>query len=133
MANEHKFRLIKVGAPWCGPCQAMAKAKTLEKFGEKHPEVRVEEYTLSDEDGEEGAKLSDAEKEANDLADEYDVEAIPTCIITDMDGNELARTDEATGLSGLLKLYAKAKEKAESGGAKKRRKPAAPDGELAEE
>ena len=65
-----KITLMKFGAKWCGPCQALAKAKTLEKFAKAHPEVAIEKHDDTD-------KGSEA---WGDLADKYGVKAMPTLV-----------------------------------------------------
>ncbi len=113
--EKHKFRLVKISSPTCVPCVAMAKAKTLEKFEAKYPEVQVESHMVSEFDGEEDkvSEMSEAEKEASDLCDQLDVQSFPTIIFFDAEGKELVRADEALGWSGLVKLYESARLKAD--------------------
>lgn len=98
--SEKKLTLLKFGAPWCGPCRQLAKAKTLETFTESHKDVALKIVDLNDDDD---ATEQDKANEA--LADRYGVQAIPTMIFVDSEGEELARSDEATTLKGLEKLY----------------------------
>lgn len=65
-----KLTLMKFGAKWCGPCQALAKAKTLEKFAAAHPEVKVERHDDS----------SAGSEAWSDLADQWGVKALPTLV-----------------------------------------------------
>ncbi len=65
-----KLVLMKFGAKWCGGCQDLAKAKTLEKFAKAHPEVKVE---LHDD--------TNAGSDAwSDRADEMKVKELPTLV-----------------------------------------------------
>jgi len=66
-----KITLMKFGAKWCGPCDDLAKARTLEKFAKAHPEVRVEKH----DDNAAGTS-----KAWEKLADEYKVQDIPVLI-----------------------------------------------------
>ncbi len=110
--SEKKFRLLKFGAKWCGACNAMARARTLEKFNERHPEVTVELIDIPDDVDDHGKplKLTQEELEIVELADEWDIRSLPALIFVPEDNLdfELARSDEATTLSGLEKLYARA-------------------------
>jgi thiol-disulfide isomerase/thioredoxin len=90
--EEPKLILRKFGALWCGPCKAMARAKTLEKFEGLHANVEVKVYDVDDE-------------AAEKLSDELDVQAVPAFIFEDLEGNIVARDDGATNLAGLEKLY----------------------------
>jgi thioredoxin-related protein len=90
----------------------MKRVETLEKFAKAHPEVKVEEYELPDVDEDDKRALTAQEKAANDIADDFEVQSMPTLIFTDSDGEVLARLDEATSLKGLEKLFAKAQKKA---------------------
>lgn len=105
MTSEIRFKLLRFGAEWCPSCRRMAKAETLEKFAAAHREVEIVKYDLSD-----GEEPTQAQREAEDIADEYDVESIPALIFVDMEGVELARRDEFATLSQLQGLYTEAKE-----------------------
>jgi thiol-disulfide isomerase/thioredoxin len=86
------MKLIKFTASWCGPCQAMKRAKTVERLAEKYA-LDLEVYDTDD-------KLGRA------LSDERDVDTIPTVLLVDGRGRELARS-EAASLTMLEKTFAK--------------------------
>ena len=65
-----KITLLKFGAVWCGPCVALSKAKTLEKFARAHPEVEVQKH----DDTEKGSD------KWSELADENGVKSMPTLV-----------------------------------------------------
>ncbi len=66
-----KITLMKFGAKWCGPCDDLAKAKTLEKFAKAHPEIDVQKH---DDSAAGGNKKWEA------MADQYKVTDIPVLI-----------------------------------------------------
>ena len=92
-----KITVMKVGAKWCGPCLALAKRGTLEKFASEHPEIRLEVHD-DIEDG--GSKRWEA------FADKWNVKNLPTLIWT-AGGNELFRSEDVT-LAGIEKQYRRA-------------------------
>jgi thiol-disulfide isomerase/thioredoxin len=96
---EKRVKLVKFGADWCGPCKSMARAQTLEKFAEAHPELELE--------------VVDVDKD-EERADDYDVQGIPCFVFEDLDGDELVRDEGATNAKGLEKLYKKALAELES-------------------
>lgn len=102
-----KIRLLKFGATWCGPCKALARAKTLEKFAEKHPDVKLELYDVVDEDDlEEGQELTKDQVATNELSAHYDVQAFPTILFVDSDGELLGELQDAPTMKNLEALYA---------------------------
>jgi thiol-disulfide isomerase/thioredoxin len=105
------MKLLKFGAEWCGPCQSMKKAKTLEKFAEKHPDVKVEDYwTKEYPEGhaKEGQEIED--DPANVLAEKYEIQALPTLLFIDAEDEDLilAQDEGAMSMAMLEKLHAKA-------------------------
>lgn len=90
------LKLIKFGAKWCGHCVAMSKAKTLEKLAEKHPEI---ELIIVDVDKNE------------EMADDYEVTAMPSIFFEDLKGFILAEHSGGMNLDEVEKLYLKAKAK----------------------
>jgi thiol-disulfide isomerase/thioredoxin len=97
-----KLTLLKIGAAWCGPCLALAKRGTLEKFADEHPDVKIEVH----DDVEAGGN-----KRWEAFADKWNVKAVPTLIFTYQD-EELARSSE-TSAAGIKALYEKALRKME--------------------
>lgn len=95
-----KIVLMKVGARWCSPCVNLAKRGTLEKFGESHPEVKVEVH----DDTEGGSARWEA------FADLWKVKNLPTLIWT-FDGVELLRSSDVS-LTAIESQYARALKKA---------------------
>ena len=95
-----KLTLLKVGAGWCGPCNQLAKRGTLEKFAEKHPEVRVEKHDDSEEGG---------NKRWEAFADKWNVKTVPV-LIWGANGKELFRSSDvsAAGIEAQLKRAQKA-------------------------
>jgi thiol-disulfide isomerase/thioredoxin len=81
-----KLTLMKVGAGWCGPCQAMAKRGTLEKFAKAHPEVKVE---VHDDTEAGGSRRWEA------FADKWQIKSVPTLIWLAR-GEELLRSNDVT-------------------------------------
>jgi len=118
-----KIKLLKFGATWCGPCKNMAKNKVIERFSEAHPDVEIKLYDLpGEEEADKLEALGEAEDpspdlkpfyEAEEAAQDHDVEHLPTVLFEDEDGEELARSDEAMNLLGLEKLYKQARKAAE--------------------
>ena len=93
-----KITVMKVGAKWCGPCAALAKRGTLEKFAASHPEVRLEIH----DDSEDGNKRWES------FADKWNVANLPTLIWT-AGGVELFRSEDvsAAGIEKQLKRAVK--------------------------
>lgn len=81
--------LVKFYADWCGPCQMMKPV--VEEFAEKHPDVKVLEVNIDDED---------------ELAEKYEVSTIP-CFVAMKDGEETARAEGAMPMKKLEKLIEK--------------------------
>jgi thiol-disulfide isomerase/thioredoxin len=116
-----KIKLIKFGASFCAACKAMDRSKVFQRFKEKHPEIELKIYDLPGEnEAEKLEALGDAEPdealrpfvEADQEADEYDVQHLPTIIFEDESGNELVREEEALSFLSLERLYLKALEEA---------------------
>lgn len=93
--------LMKVGAKWCGPCQALAKRRTLEKFADEHPDVRLEVHDDSMAGGAEAWER---------FADKWNVKELPTLIWV-FKGEELLRSSDVS-LKGIEAQYQKALKKA---------------------
>lgn len=90
------LKLIKFGANWCGHCVAMEKSQVLQKHAAKHPDV---ELIIIDVDQDE------------EIADEYEVKAMPVLFFEDLSGFILAEHEGGVTDSQLEKLYTKAKAK----------------------
>lgn len=91
-----KIILMKFGAAWCPPCRAMVRQRTLEKFADKHPDVKV----VVHDDTENGSKVFER------LADEWGVKNLPT-IIWMAGAEELFRSNDTT-LAGIEQQYQRA-------------------------
>jgi thioredoxin len=68
--EEDKIIVLKFHASWCGPCKVLAPK--LDKLEAKYAEQNVEFYAI------------DTEIE-RDLAEEYGIRSLPTCIVMTMD------------------------------------------------
>lgn len=95
-----KLKLVKLGAAWCPPCKAMARAQTLEKFADKHPDVKIEVH----DDTESGSTRWEA------IANKYDVKSVPT-IIWLYDDQEVLRSNDVSA-TAIKEQYEKAKKRA---------------------
>jgi thiol-disulfide isomerase/thioredoxin len=97
-----KLTLLKIGAGWCGPCQALAKRGALEKFASEHPDVKLEIHDDSEAGG-------NARWEA--FADKWAVKSLPTLIWVSQ-GEELLRSSD-TSMAAIKSQYEKALKKVE--------------------
>ena len=102
------YKLIKFEAGTCAFCKSMDKAKTLEKFAQKHPEVTVLKCMIADD---KGIPYKDGERWAN----VYGIGALPTLVFETGDGRELVRIEGAAPPSALEKLFKQAQERATAG------------------
>ena len=91
-----KIVLMKFGAAWCQPCQQLAKRQTLEKFAEKHSDVRVAVH----DDTMNGSTAYER------LANEWGIKNIPTLIWTS-GGKELLRSYDVSS-AGIEAQYQRA-------------------------
>jgi len=85
----------------------MMKAKVLERFQEKHPEVAVVSLDVSDANGDSPAKTLDGvdyEKNSK-VADDYEVTALPTIIFEVKGAGEVGRLEGAATLKQLEDSY----------------------------
>ncbi|MEO0514010.1 MAG: thioredoxin fold domain-containing protein [Planctomycetota bacterium] len=86
-------RLIRFTADWCGPCETMksqvfAKATVADTI-----HARFDAYSVD---------LSHPTAHQEALGQRYRVVYLPTLLITDADGRELARLDQAAGAAEFL-------------------------------
>lgn len=90
----------------------MEKSKTLERFVERHPDVKLITLYCIDEKGEipEGSVY-----EKNDqLSDEYGVNSFPTLIFETDDGGELNSWEGGIPAHELVKMHKEAVARAEA-------------------
>lgn len=102
-APARKLRLIKFGSRTCGACLAMDKAKTLTKLRDVFPELTVVELLIADSNGE-SPELGDdgiPYQKNNEIADEYEVKALPTLVLEVEGYGEVGRIDGSAGLKDL--------------------------------
>ena len=106
---SYEYKLIKFGGEFCAPCKTMDKAKVLEKFVQKHPNVQVIRVEIADK---EGVPYKDGER----IAQAYGVSALPTIVI-EKSGQlgELARADGGHTLKMLEDLFEQATKRAALG------------------
>lgn len=105
--EDPKMTLIKISAESCGPCKAMAKAKTIERFVEKHGNVTFVPYSIADTEGNSDyGEFKAAEKKTR----KYGVSVVPTLIFEGPTGDELIRQEGGISLRDLEKLYKEALE-----------------------
>lgn len=97
-----KLTLLKFGAAWCPPCRDMVKRQTLERFAEKHPEVKV----IVHDDTEDGSKAYEK------LADRWGIKNIPT-LIWMHGGEELFRSSNV-GARDIEEQFQRAVKKVEA-------------------
>ena len=102
MSKEKQFRLIKFESGTCAFCKAMDKSKVLEKFADSVGDVVVVKVSIADE---KGVPYKDGERWANG----YGIAALPTLVLEDAQGRELARAEGALPLKALKALYEQAK------------------------
>lgn len=96
------YKLIKFESGTCGYCKSMDKTKVLEKFAAKNPDVQVLKCMISDD---KGVPYLDGEK----WATAYGINALPTLVVEDSNGRELAREEGALPVSALEQLMARAR------------------------
>jgi thioredoxin-related protein len=99
-----KYRLIKFESGTCAFCKAMDKSKVLEKFADEKGDVQVMKVSIADE---KGVPYKDGEKWAN----AYGIAALPTLVIEDAGGRELARAEGALPLKAIRALYEQAQQR----------------------
>jgi len=104
-ATEKKIRLVKFGSKQCGPCRELARRRTLEKFGEKYPDVELKVW--------DSTEMDDAKDPANKKMDEYEVKSIPAFIWEAMDGEVLMDWEGGLTPQKLEELHEQALEELE--------------------
>ncbi len=92
-----KLTLLKIGAGWCAACSALDRRGTLDKFAEKHPDVKVEQH----DDTEVGGNTR-----WETFADRWKVKNIPVLIWVAR-GEELFRSGDVSA-AGIEAQYRRA-------------------------
>ena len=69
-----KYRVLKFGATWCGPCKKLSEELNNKPINLNH--VSIEEINVDDNE---------------ELTEHYGIRSIPTSIIIDDKHNEIAR------------------------------------------
>lgn len=117
-----EIKLLVISWKGCPPCEAMRKAKTVDRFRESYEDVAVEHHTLpsdwpdvSDDMGAAArlkllASWSEAERAAIKMADKYEMEGAPFVAFVDGKGAVLVESDGAVNLTQLKDLYQEALE-----------------------
>jgi len=90
----------------------MAKARTLERFIERHPDVKLVVVDCADEDGE-VPRGSEFDRN-NKLSDVYDVTSFPTLIFETEDGGELMSYEGGLPMHTLEATYKEALKRLEA-------------------
>lgn len=104
-----KTIIVKFGSKTCPACNAMDKAKTLEKVAEAFPgEVEIIKLDVADEKG--NNRAGTTYDTAYKLSDDYEVESLPTIILFSEGGGELAREEGGLSFTQLKKMVAAARE-----------------------
>ncbi len=83
---------------WCPACKAADRAGTIDKFADKHPELKVEQHN----DSSDGSGNATWDR----LANKWDVKNVPS-VIWIAGGEELFRTSDVSA-RGLEAQYEKA-------------------------
>jgi len=108
MAEQRKARLIKFGSKTCGACVAMDRAKTLERFADKHPGITVLKLDVTNEEGDAppAKALGEVDYAKNyKVSDDYEVEGLPTLVMEVEGLGEVGRIEGAANLKQLEELY----------------------------
>lgn len=111
-----EIKLLVISWKGCPPCEAMRKAKTVERFQEFYEDVKLERHTLPPDWPEldeataaERLKLlagwTEAERDAVKVAAKYDVQGAPFVAFVDSDGEVIAEAPGAVNLTQLKDLY----------------------------
>lgn len=78
------MKLLKFGAPWCKPCQALDKTLESANLG-----IEIEKVDID---------------QRPECAAEYRVRSVPTLVLLDDDGAEIDRRQGALSLGALLEF-----------------------------
>ena len=82
--GSHAMKLLKFGAPWCKPCQALDKTLESANLG-----IEIEKVDID---------------QRPECAAEYRVRSVPTLVLLDDDGAEIDRRQGALSLGALLEF-----------------------------
>lgn len=106
------MRIVKFGTKQCPACVAMDKSKVLQRFVERHPDVKLVLLDCADEEGEipRGSVYETNDK----LSDVYGVDSFPTLVFETNDGGELASWEGGVPMHELEKTYREAQKRHEA-------------------
>lgn len=118
---EDAIKLLVISWKGCPPCEAMRRAKTVERFREFYEDVALEHHTLppdwpelDEANAAERLKLmaswTEPERAAVRAAKKYDVQGAPFVVFLDSRGEVIAEADGAVNLTQLKDLYQEALE-----------------------
>lgn len=92
-AKENKLVFMDIYTTWCGPCKMLRKSTFTDKAVGEYFNTNFVNTSVDAEKG-----------EGIEIANKYHIEAYPTLLILDKDGNELGRQVGFMPAEGLLRF-----------------------------
>lgn len=92
-AKENKLVFMDIYTTWCGPCKMLRKTTFVDKGVGEYFNANFVNTSVDAEKG-----------EGVEIANKYHIEAYPTLLILDKDGNELGRQLGFMPADGLLRF-----------------------------